>query len=165
MVLDKEGLVVTWQDKLEVVNCAGFPGDVLEHGVYICPAKGASYSHRRCQYFGMYGGNKRVERVALIRAVVDVVDATSGLLRWKNVADDTARLEQEAVAKVRMLKNQYPMRAFLLGELYPTLFLKNTPGGLYGTKIYFDLSAFKPADAREVANLLYHKDWTAVPRW
>jgi hypothetical protein len=54
-----------------VVNCAGVSEDVIDGKVYMCPASGGVYSHARCKFFGMYR-NKRVERVALIEAVVDI---------------------------------------------------------------------------------------------
>ncbi len=48
--------------------------DIVKGSVYICPAVGGVYTHKRCKYFGMYR-RKRVERVALIEAVVDVEHA------------------------------------------------------------------------------------------
>lgn len=69
--LDSQGLLPRWRDLLDVVNCVQIPGDIQEHNVYMCPVAGGAYNHSRCRYFGMYG-NKRVGKVALIRALVDV---------------------------------------------------------------------------------------------
>lgn len=160
--LDQEGLLPSWRYKLDVVNCAGLPDDVLKHRVYICPAEGGAYSHQRSQFFGMYAGNKRVEQIALIRAVVDVTDETNGTLLWKNVSEPNASLIQEAIAKVQELRSEYPHRVFLLGELHSTVFTKDTPGGLMGSKIYFDLSAFTPTDAKEVAARLHNQTWRDI---
>jgi hypothetical protein len=52
--LDGQNLLPTWKGLLDVVNCAGLPQEVLEGGVYLCPATGGAYQHRRARYLGMY---------------------------------------------------------------------------------------------------------------
>jgi hypothetical protein len=80
--LDQEGLLPTWCNWLDVVNCASSRQVVREGRVYLCPTSGGNYSHARCKYFGLYS-EKRVECVAEIRAVVDVEDEAESNLKWK----------------------------------------------------------------------------------
>lgn len=135
--LDEQGLLPQWQQWMDVVNCAGLPEDVLEGNVYMCPAQSGPYSHARCRYFGMYR-NKTVERVAEIRAVVDVEDAGVADLKWSNTDEPESDLKALAIEKVRLLRDEYPTRVFLLGALHETSFEKDSPGGMLASKMYFE---------------------------
>jgi hypothetical protein len=160
--LDEENLLPSWQNWLDVVNCAGIPEDVLDRKVYICPASGGAYSHYRCKYFGMYR-NKRVEVIAEINAVVDVNEENAGALKWRNnTATTQTELIAAAVAKVQQCRNvsSHPRRVFLLGQLYETDFRKDTPGGMQGSKIYFDIGQLRIADAHSLADALRDKTWS-----
>jgi len=158
--LDENGLLPTWQNWLDVINCAGLPDDVLVHNVYMCPAEGGAYSHRRCKYFGMYR-QKKVEKIALIRAVVDVISSSEEKLLWKNTNEKESDLRSEAQEKLSSLRpGQYPTRIFLLDRLYDTEFIKDTPGGMYGSKQYFNISKLKAENAESLANLLRGRNWS-----
>lgn len=86
--LDEEGLLPSWKNLLDVINCAGLPDDVLIGKVYMCPAVGGSYSHDHCKYFGMYR-HKKNEKISSNRAVVYVETSSQSKLLWKNVNKKT----------------------------------------------------------------------------
>jgi len=158
--LDEEGLLPSWRNWLDVVNCAGLPEDVLEGHVYICPAQAGAYCHARCKYFGMYR-QKRVEMIALIRAAVDVESQDQVRLLWTNTDEKTSLLLAEARNKVEQLRpGEFPMRVFLLDELFETTFSKDSRGGMLGSKRYFDISRFKAEDAEQLAYHLRGKSWS-----
>jgi hypothetical protein len=162
--LDEEGLLPSWQNWLDVINCAGLPEDVLDGKVYMCPAEGGAYSHGRCKYFGMYQ-QKRVEKVSLIRAAVDVETDAQAKLLWRNVNEKSADLLAEAKAKVMQLRpGKYPTRIFLLGQLYDTNFIKDTRGGMLGSKQYFDVSSFRAEDAEDLAKKLRDRTWSELSK-
>jgi hypothetical protein len=163
--LDEQDYLPSWQRWLDVVNCAGYPDDVLRAHVYMCPAAGGAYSHYRCKFFGMYR-NKTVERVALIEAVVDVEDESKAFVRWRNPsAPAAAELSTRAREKVSQERpGQYPTRVFLLGELYETDFRKDSPGGMMASKQYFDISSLRVADAQALAVALRGRSWSDLRR-
>jgi hypothetical protein len=148
--LDEENLLPSWERLLDVVNCAGIPDDVLIGNVYMCPAAGGAYNHPRCKYFGMYR-NKRIERVALIEAVVDVEAAGNATVKWQTVARSKDELKKLAEAKVQQLRPEdFPTRVFLLGTLYPTDCQKDSPGGMQTSKQYFDVGHLKVDGAEQI---------------
>jgi len=158
--LDENNLLPSWKNWLDVVNCAGLPEDILDANVYLCPAAGGAYSHGRCKYFGMYR-NKAVESVALIRAVVDISADSDDHLKWKNV--DTKRETLVAEARAIALERRpddLPIRVFLLGDLFPTEFRKESHGGLMGSKIYFDISSLDISNASELSTKLVGLVWS-----
>ena len=158
--LDEEQLLPSWQRWLDVINCAGQPDDVLKGNIYMCPAKTGAYTHGRCKYFGMYR-QKRVEYVSDIEAVVDVEDATTATLLWKNINQSTTKLLERAKDKVNELRpNEYPVRIFLLGQLFETNFIKDSTGGMLGSKQYFDISRFDAENAQDLSNKLNTKVWS-----
>lgn len=158
--LDEEELLPSWQNCLDVINCAGLPDDVLVGNVYMCPAEGGAYSHSRCKYFGMYR-LKKVEKIALIRAVVDVEAFSQSKLSWKNVNEKTHRLLTEAQDKVATFRpSEYPTRIFLLDKLYDIEFIKDTSGGMIGSKQYFNISKLDAKNAASLAKLLKGRNWS-----
>jgi len=160
--LNTEGdLLPTWRKILDVVNCAGQPEDITKYGVYMSPAEGSSYSHQRARFFGMYQ-EKRVQLIAEIEAVVDVdLDADTVTLKWKNSQKSTSHYKQEAKTKVNELqRSKGATRIFLLGPLYKTDFKKDSRGGLFSPKLYFDISSLSPKDAEDLANKLNGKQWS-----
>ena len=160
--LDEEGLLPSWQNWIDVINCAGLPDDVLIGNVYMCPAEGGAYSHSRCIYFGMYR-QKKVEKIALIRSVVDVESVSQANLLWKNIDGQTSDLLSEAKSKVASLRpNEYPTRIFLLDTLYDTEFVKDSPGGMLGSKQYFDISRLNAKDAASLAKILEGRNWSEL---
>jgi hypothetical protein len=160
--LDGENLLSSWENYLDVVNCARLPTDILEENAYLCPATGGSYSHGRCKYFGMYR-NKTVECVALIKGVVDVEDDEVAVLKWKNIKESDERLIALAKEKVRKLRpNDFPKRVFLLGAPALTEFRKDTPGGMQTSKQYFNIAPLKATDAVELAARLRQITWSQL---
>lgn len=158
--LDEEGLLPSWQNWLDVINCAGLPDDVLKGKVYMCPAEAGAYNHGRCKYFGMYR-QKKVEEIALIRAVVDVESSSQSKLLWKNNDKNTSDLLTEAQNKVTQLRpGEYPTRVFLLDELYDTNFIKDSPGGMLGSKQYFNIFRLNAENAKELAEILTGRFWS-----
>ena len=158
--LDEQGLLPTWQNYLDVVNCATMAYEIREGNAYICPAQGGSYNHSRCKYFGMYR-EKRVECIALIRAVVDVLSDTTANLRWKNTEETDAELTQSAKSILQQFRpGDYPHRVFVLDKVHETHFVKDTKGGMFGSKQYFDISSLGVKSAEELAKALEGKTWT-----
>jgi len=157
--LTEQGLLSSWEKILDVVNCAGLPQEVIEGNVYMCPATGGSYKHSRSKFLGMYR-NKKVERVAVIEAVVDLEGPDIAKIKWKNVRGGDSDYIQTAREKHKTWrKDDYPMRVFILGPLIETAFHKGTKGGLLGSKRYFDIGALEAADAEDLARKLYDKNW------
>jgi hypothetical protein len=162
--LDEQGLLESWEHLLDVVNCAGTAdNEVLPGGVYMCPTIGGAYNHQRCKYFGMYR-DKRIEQVALIEAVVDIEAPSKARVIWRNVARAEDHLMAEAEAKIQELRpGDFPTRVFLLGPLYATDCLKDSPGGMLGSKQYFDVSSFEVDGAEALAQVLSGKTWSDLP--
>jgi len=157
--LNDEDLLPRWKTRLDVVNCAGIPQEVLAGQVYLCPATGGAYSHKRAQYFGMYR-DKRVSRIAQIEAVVDLESKGAANIKWKNVARTDVDLIRQAREKHSIWRpNRYPHRVFLLGELFETDFLKGTKYPMQGSKQYFDVSALNPSGTKDLAEKLRGKTW------
>ena len=160
--LDEEGLLSSWGQWLDVVNCARLFEDILEGKVYMCPATGGAYSHDRCAFFGMYR-NKCVEKIAAIRAVVDIESESSATLKWKNIGSDDSLLKKEALTAIEERRpGEFPMRVFLLGDLFETEFRKDSPGGMMGGKQYFNISALGAKNAQELARVLSGKLWSEI---
>jgi hypothetical protein len=159
---DEEGLLPSWSQWLDVVNCAGLPEDILEGNVYMCPATGGAYSHDRCAFFGMYR-NKCVERIASIRAVVDVESESLATVKWKNVDVQSTSLISEAAAIAGERRpGEFPMRVFLLGDLHETEFRKDSPGGMMGSKQYFNIASLGASDASALADVLRGRTWSDI---
>lgn len=158
--LDENNLLPRWRDILDVVNCAGKPDDILVGGVYMCPASGGSYSHARCAYFGMYR-KKKVEYIASIEAVVEVEHGSKAQVRWLNSDKTESEACEEAQAKVEELRpDAGATRVFLLGPLSETEFIKDSKGGLRGSKQYFDISRISSTNAAELAAALQGRHWS-----
>lgn len=165
--LDSEGLRPAWKGLLDVCNCAGNPADVLKHNVYMCPAEGGAYRHSRARFFGMYA-DKQVGRIAEIEAIVDVQTGPEmeADLLWSNVETPAAELVQRARdLKATVRPNaDYPVRVFVLGPLAETRFVKDTSGGMMGSKQYFDVGRLGAEDAADLARKLDGIGWSDVLR-
>jgi hypothetical protein len=160
--LDEQNLLPSWERLLDVVNCAGIPDDVFVGNVYMCPATGGSYNHQRCKYFGMYR-SKRIERIALIEAVVDVEAIGRATVKWQNVPGSEEELKRLAEAKIEKFRpNDLPTRVFLLGPLYVTDCQKDSPGGMQTSKQYFDIGPLKVDGAEHLARALSGMTWSAL---
>lgn len=158
--LDESSLLSSWVDWLDVVNCTGTSEDVLQSNVYMCPTKGAAYSHDRCAFFGMYK-DKRVARVAEILAVVDVESSSLAAILWKNAPGECAVLRSRAIeVALARRADDLPARVFLLGNLFETDFRKDSRGGMMGSKQYFNVARFRATTAQELASALSGKTWS-----
>ena len=160
--LDEQELLPSWRDTLDVINCAGSYEEVVQGCTYLCPAEGGAYNHRRCRFFGMYK-EKTVQYTAEIEAVVDIEDQGVGTLKWKNVT----RADKELIAAAVNIHRQWrpkscPTRVFVLGQLFPTSFVKDTRGGMLGSKKYFDISALHVTGADDLAKKLDGRNWSDI---
>ncbi len=154
--LDEESLLPNWQTRLDVVNCATFTDESMDN-VYLCPATGGAYNHRRSNFFGLYKA-KRVSHVAAIRTVIDVNSSTEHRTLWINEDGPEAPLVKLAREKLEKWRpGAFPARVFLLGELHETDFQKDTPGGMLGSKLYFWVKA---DTAQELATQLTGQKWS-----
>ncbi|MDX2176291.1 MAG: hypothetical protein SF028_07450 [Candidatus Sumerlaeia bacterium] len=164
--LGEEDLLTSWRDWMDVVNCAGTYQIQIDEQVYLCPADGGAYSHRPCRYFGLYQ-NKAVRYVAEILAVVWVGADRTSRVTWHQPGEK-ARLESHRQRAVEMVfKHEWarPAQAFLLGPMFSTRFVKDTKGGMLGSKQYFDVSDLDAADAKTLAAKLEAdvRSWSNLP--
>ncbi|MEM1171727.1 MAG: hypothetical protein AAGJ08_22250 [Cyanobacteria bacterium P01_H01_bin.35] len=159
---NEENLLPSWKYRLDVVNCAGTYDNVIKHNIYVCTAKGGSYSHHRSLYLGVYR-NKQVDWVAKIEAVVDLESEEEFSIKWKNVNKSDEELAETAkISRSYVDDSWYPARVFLLTDLHPTDFRKGTPGGMQSSKRYFDIRNFDIGnvnDAKDLAKKLQGKTW------
>ena len=155
---DENNLLPSWKYRLDIVNCARYFDSVVRHKIYTCPAQGGQYNHQRSLYFGTYR-NKCVEQIARIEAVVDLESESEAKLVWKN--DDLVNDSiQTAIERRQKLGDSwYPVRIFVLGDFFQTNFIKGTPGGMFGSKKYFDIKMLKIDDANDLATKLKGKTW------
>lgn len=160
---DEQNLLPRWKGMLDVVNCSGSIENINEQGVYICPTSGGAYSHKRCLYFGSYGGNKKVDTISKIRAVLEYDDGKDGRVSWNNTDETGKSLIAEGAGKLKVLGCVTgSVRVFLLGERFSTNFLKDTKGGMQQSKLYFDVSELNADNAGELANLLIDRNWSSL---
>jgi hypothetical protein len=81
----------------------------------------------------------------------------------ENVEVDDKTLKAEARASViKFRPNEYPWCVFLLGDLFQTEFVKDSKGGMWVSKQYFDISSLKIRTAEELANALRGKNWSDI---
>lgn len=165
LYLNEQELLPNWRGQLDVVNCGEFHSQQEKFGVYVCPASGGAYSHRRCEYLGMYW-DKAVRQVADILGVVDVdpgEDGTAEVL-WNN--DLAAHSDAALITLARQrFADSWPQadwegRVFVLGPLQATHFLKDSSGGMMGAKQYFDVRDLKATSAEDLAAKLRDIAWS-----
>jgi hypothetical protein len=161
--LNEEELLPSWQRWIDIVSCSTLPDEVLEGNAYLCPTTGGAYNHGRCKFFGMYR-EKRVEKVAQIKAMVEVDLESESVLRWNNVEDADQELVETAILAVRRWRpDAGPTRVLVLDRLYDTNFVKDSPGGVR-TKTYMDVSGLDVTSAPELALALDGKKWSQIAR-
>ena len=54
---------------------------------------------------------------------------------------------------------EFPTRVFLLGSRFETDFAKDSSGGMWGTKKYFDVAGLEPRSAQDLAEKLRGMAW------
>lgn len=149
-------------DLLDVVNCAEHSNEITEHAVYTCPIEGRHYQHRQCKYLGVYK-DKRVGYVAAIDAVVNVHSENHAEVCWINDDKKSDDCIKTAIEKAVLLrKNDLPRKVFLLSDISSTDFIKDTKGGMFGSKTYFDVRSLNAKNAAELAKSLYGKTWSEL---
>lgn len=151
-----------FDDLLDVVNCAEYSDEIIEHAVYTCPVEGRPYKHRRCKYLGMYK-DKTVAYVAFIDAVVGVYSKNHAEVCWINGTEKSNDYNKIAIEKAILLrKDDLPRKVFLLSNVSSTNFIKDTKGGMFGSKIYFNIGILEVDNATELAKKLYGKTWSEL---
>ena len=161
--LTEQGMLGTWESWIDVVNCAARPTDVSQHLVYTCPAKGGAYSHYRCRFLGAYS-DRRVSHVASIRGLVDLYKQTEPKVLWKNDDSSDEDLVSLATQRAELVLPGHPedLRVFVLADAFETDFKKDSAGGMYGHKQYFDLGILgkPPKTAKDAAELVRGRGWS-----
>lgn len=149
-----------FDDLLDVVNCAEHSDEIIEHAVYTCPVEGRPYKHRRCKYLGVYK-DKTVAYVAFIDAVVDVYSENHAEVCWINGNKKSNNYIEIATEKaVSLRENELPRKVFLLSDVCSTNFIKDTKGGLFASKVYFDISSLHVNNTADLAKKLYGQTWS-----
>lgn len=159
MYLDKSGLLPDWKYMIDVCNCVRTIDMQDEHHVYICPASGGAYSHRRCRYFGAYK-LKKARRLAEIAGVVDIEPEEDGSaeILWNNFPeryyDDSSLIEEARRRRNAARPNiDWSARVFVLEDLQESNFKKDSSGGMQGSKQYFSLKDVGRVDVDSVTEL------------
>jgi hypothetical protein len=167
---DQHNLLPNWKYTLDVCNCVRTMHEHTEHGVYICPAKGGAYSHKRARFFGAYK-NKQAQYIAEIAGVVDVSPGPDGdtEVLWNNSDQPPASIQSYTKAQLAQEARQRKMaarpniswtaRVFVLEDLTRSSFQKSSKGGMRGSKQYFDVSSVDANSAGELANALEGETW------
>ena len=161
---DQQDLLPSWKHTLDLCNCVRTLQEQTGHDVYICPAQGGSYSHKRCRYFGAYE-NKQARYIAEIAGVVDVSPGHDGETEvlWNNRRDlyEDKQLAKEARRRKMAARPNisYDARTFVLEDITPSSFRKTTKGGMISSKRYFDISDAEPESAPDLAKKLSGEVW------
>lgn len=148
---------------LDIVNCAvdDFRQTVFSHSVYLCPAKSGAYNHKRCKYLGIYW-EKHVGAISEIEAVIDVFDENAAQVYFTNGDNPSDKyIVQAKKVALELRPENLPLRVFLLKELYKTNLIKDSPGGMFGSKIYLDVKELYAADAEDLAVKLFGRNYSA----
>ena len=160
--LDRNELLPTWDNRLDVVNCVGSIDEVLNEKIYACPAEGRPYSHRRAKYFGVYY-NKKVHLLFQIDGVAIVEENCRKIkLKYNNTLDDDSSLVKRAKVFVKENRNEEiknrSLQVFLLSNEERVSFIKDSDGGMYGSKIYFDIEC---NDVKDLAVKINGRKWSS----
>lgn len=174
--LEAKGLLPDWMNRLDVVNC-GATMNEIELGFYACPDTGRNYKHKRAKFFGVYG-NKTVSSIYEIRANVileydsDTESIKGNSVKWKNIEEDDKILIEEAIEKLMHAEKWrldevkgVNLQVFLLTSKNDTSFTKDTPGGMFGSKQYFEGIPKKIKTAEDLAKALKGKEWKDWKDW
>lgn len=149
-------------ETLDIVNSAKaeFRQMIFSNNVYLCPAKGGQYAHKQCKYLGVYW-EKRVGAVAKIEAVVDVYSKDEAEIYWNAGSENDEVYITRAKEKALLLRpNDLPLRVFLLKNIHETDFIKDSPGGMFGSKQYLNVEDLKASGSEDLANKLIGRKWS-----
>lgn len=179
--LEESGLLSGWDTRLMMVNC-GHTICEIEAGAYLCPARGASFTLKRSRWFAPYFARQSRtihEAQALLDlwpvAESEMTDANrsaiatrSGLwregvftyLHWSNTDTPLEVLFDRAIGLAKRFRPDTldeGVRALLVGPPVPCNIHKDSRGGMFGTKRYFEVPK---GTAKEVAKALNNKTWS-----
>ena len=146
-------------ETLDIVNCSGLWQEVFAEEVYICPAEGGAFSHRQCKYFGAYF-QKRVGAIGEIEAVVDVHSEDDAEIYWANGQQIEGYISRAKQKAIELRPNEFPIRIFLLKDLYSTEFVKDSKGGMQTSKMYLDVEDLNVSNVKELIEKLDGKNWS-----
>ncbi|HBR57661.1 MAG TPA: hypothetical protein DEA22_09355 [Blastocatellia bacterium] len=149
-------------ETLDVVNSAKeeFRQMIFSNNVYLCPAQGGAYNHKQCKYIGIYW-NKRVGAVARIEAVVDVHSKDKADIYWTTGNENNEAYINRAKEKALLLRpGDLPIRVFLLKDLHQTDFIKDSPGGMFGSKLYLNVEDLRVSNSEDLAKKLFGRKWS-----
>lgn len=167
--LEREGHLPSWKYLLNVVNCSGTLEEVIKHNVYMCPNTMGVRSHQRSKYFGPYK-NKCVSKIFEIRANVVIEKGLGeGEIKFNNSGENANYLIEEAKNKIKLIEwridenKSTDLQVFLLDNGFDTNFVKDSKGGLFGTKKYFYDIAKNPnsENSEQLAKNLMDKKWSS----
>lgn len=162
--LDQNDLLPNWKYMLDVCNCADTLHENKEYGVYICPARGGAYSHKRCRFFGAYK-QKAAQLIAEIAGVVDIEPGEDGEAEvlWNNRPDLYANDQLAHEARKRKMEARpgisWSARVFVLEDITSSSFHKGTSGGMINSKRYFDVQELDVDSTPDLAGALSGRTW------
>ena len=90
------------------------------------------------------------------------LDLNNISVKWTNTNEKKDDLKKEVVSLIKSKNIVLPKRIFLLDKLYPTNFIKDSSGGMFGSKQYFDISSLGVTNAQDLANALNGKKWSEI---
>ncbi|AIZ62805.1 hypothetical protein PK28_02305 [Hymenobacter sp. DG25B] len=151
-------------DQLTIVNCGDFYEAQAGANAYACPAEGRNGSFRNNQYMGLYN-KMAVRQIGQLRGIVDI-DLVSGVAtvyrnneRQQGLTDDQLVDQARQRLDVMFPEEKNVQRVFVLSELFPTEFLKPTPGGMFPRKTYLPVACVMADSAEDLARKLDGKNW------
>lgn len=158
--LYSQDLLPTWKYRLDVVNCAKTKDFVKSNFVYTCPNAKGAYKHLRSRYFGIYE-NKKVDTIAEIQGVC-VVDENNNIevSWWDNDKCNNFELIDKTKNLIHKIPEYRPAQVFLLDNFRDNInFYKDTRGGMFNSKIYFNIDD-KVKDIEDLVKLIQNKSWS-----
>ena len=148
-----------YESRLNVVNCTICKEEIIKHSIYIYPIASDIYKHKPSKYFGIYS-NKKVDTISEIKGVCEVDENENISAIWFN-NDMTTRedLINIVKAKTEAFPDFRPIQVFVLDNFRDGInFQKGTPGGMFGSKKYFNFgNKFKSID--EFVDEIRNKTW------
>ncbi len=165
--LENENLLPAWKTTLDIVNCASSINEA-KMGLYLCPDTKGAYSHKRTKYFAPYK-NKKIESIFEIDAVLIMnydKEIVIERIKYNNSDYPFQKLKTKAIELIKKLPHRidelkkYPLQIFLLSNEAHTEFIKDSNGGLFGSKKYFHNIAKDVSNSKELATKLQGKVWS-----
>lgn len=155
-----QNLLPTWKYRLDVVNCAKTKEFITSNFAYTCPEAKGAYKHLRSRYFGIYE-NKKVDIIAEIQGVC-VVDENNKIeiSWWDNDKCNDFELMEKTQNLINKIPEYRPIQVFLLDNFRDNInFYKDTSGGMYNSKIYFNIYN-TINDVDDLVKVIQNKGWS-----